>query len=66
MKIQNIFMKTKCKCKSSLDQELNVISVEWSELAKGPEYHPAAQNTQEVRTNICIHITLLEFKFMSF
>ena len=54
-------MKTKCKCKSSLDQELNVISVEWSELAKGPEYHPAAQNTQEVRTNICIHITILEF-----
>ena len=60
-------MKTKCKCKSSLDQELNVISVEWSELAKGPEYHPAAQNTQEVRTNICTHITILVFfEFMSF
>ena len=31
-----------------LDSSVNVISVEWSSLAAGPDYSPAARNTQPV------------------
>ena len=31
-----------------LDSSVNVISVEWSNLAAGPDYPPAARNTQPV------------------
>ena len=33
------------------DSSLNVISVEWSNLAAGPDYLPAARNTQLVSKN---------------
>ena len=33
------------------DSSLNVISVEWSNLAAGPDYLPAARNTQPVSKN---------------
>ena len=49
------------------DSSLNVISVEWSNLAAGPDYLPAARNTQPVSKNdtktswaLRMHIIIVE------